>query len=384
MSLDRASRWRLSCCCSVSVRRSPRRPISRRSRSSARICSSTRTCPTPAGQSCATCHAPAVGFTGPDSDDQRHGRRLPGRRRRPLRQPQAARGGLRRATARSCTTTTPRAVDRRHVLGRPRHRLDARRPARRAGPGSVPEPARAEQRRRRAWSCDKVQALRLRGPVPEVWGTGRASQTWIAPTSAIARSIAAYERSAEVNPFTSKYDCYLKGEAQSDRRRRSGASRCSRARPSAPPATASRPNGEPPLFTDFTYDNLGVPKNPANPFYTMPAVQPGRDATGSTRASAASCRRPATATSLQAEMGKHKVPTLRNVDKRPSPAFVKAYGHNGYFKSLEEIVHFYNTRDVRAGPGLARSRSVARTINDRRTRRPRAHATRRSSPSSPS
>jgi len=26
--------------------------------------------------------------------------------------------------------------------------------------------------------------------------------------------------------------------------------------------------------------------------------------------------------------------------------FVKAYGHNGYFKSLWGIVHFYNTRDV--------------------------------------
>jgi cytochrome c peroxidase len=34
------------------------------------------------------------------------------------------------------------------------------------------------------------------------------------------------------------------------------------------------------------------------------------------------------------------------VDKRPSADFVKAYGHNGYFKSLKEIVHFYNTRDV--------------------------------------
>jgi cytochrome c peroxidase len=41
-----------------------------------------------------------------------------------------------------------------------------------------------------------------------------------------------------------------------------------------------------------------------------------------------------------------QVPTLRNVDKRPYPAFVKAYGHNGYFTSLKEIVHFYNTRDV--------------------------------------
>jgi cytochrome c peroxidase len=41
-----------------------------------------------------------------------------------------------------------------------------------------------------------------------------------------------------------------------------------------------------------------------------------------------------------------QVPTLRNVDKRPYPTFVKAYGHNGYFTSLKQIVHFYNTRDV--------------------------------------
>jgi cytochrome c peroxidase len=34
------------------------------------------------------------------------------------------------------------------------------------------------------------------------------------------------------------------------------------------------------------------------------------------------------------------------VDKRPQPGFVKAYGHNGYFKSLKDVVHFYNTRDV--------------------------------------
>ena len=45
-------------------------------------------------------------------------------------------------------------------------------------------------------------------------------------------------------------------------------------------------------------------------------------------------------------MGRFQVPTLRNVDKRPNPDFVKAYGHNGYFKSLKSIVHFYNTRDV--------------------------------------
>ena len=49
-------------------------------------------------------------------------------------------------------------------------------------------------------------------------------------------------------------------------------------------------------------------------------------------------------------MGKAQVPTLRNVDKRPYSGFVKSYGHNGFFKSLEEIVHFYNTRDVEPWP----------------------------------
>jgi cytochrome c peroxidase len=44
--------------------------------------------------------------------------------------------------------------------------------------------------------------------------------------------------------------------------------------------------------------------------------------------------------------GRFQVPTLRNVDKRPDPGFIKAYGHNGYFKSLKLIVHFYNTRDT--------------------------------------
>jgi cytochrome c peroxidase len=50
--------------------------------------------------------------------------------------------------------------------------------------------------------------------------------------------------------------------------------------------------------------------------------------------------------------GRFQVPTLRNVDKRPNSTFIKAYGHNGYFKSLKSIVHFYNTRDVlpRCGP----------------------------------
>jgi cytochrome c peroxidase len=38
-----------------------------------------------------------------------------------------------------------------------------------------------------------------------------------------------------------------------------------------------------------------------------------------------------------------QTPTLRNIDQRPRPDFVKAYMQNGYLKSLKEVVHFYNT-----------------------------------------
>jgi len=44
--------------------------------------------------------------------------------------------------------------------------------------------------------------------------------------------------------------------------------------------------------------------------------------------------------------GKMQVSTTRNVDMRPCPTFVKSFMHNGYLKSLKEVVHFYNTRDV--------------------------------------
>jgi cytochrome c peroxidase len=40
------------------------------------------------------------------------------------------------------------------------------------------------------------------------------------------------------------------------------------------------------------------------------------------------------------EIGKHKVMSLRNI------AITPPYGHNGAFKNLEQIVHFYNTRDT--------------------------------------
>jgi len=79
----------------------------------------------------------------------------------------------------------------------------------------------------------------------------------------IGRAIAAYERSAEVSQFTSKYDYWLKGQARLTGQELWGLSlfrgkgQCA----------ACHLEG---LFTDFTYDNLGMPKNPKTQCTTTP------------------------------------------------------------------------------------------------------------------
>ncbi len=155
----------------------------------------------------------------------------------------------------------------------------------------------------------------------------------------IGRSIAAYERSAEVSQFSSKYDYWVKGKAKLTGQEQrgmdlfNGKAKCAACH-------------VPPLFTDYTYDNLGVPRNPMNPFYYEPKWNPEGKCWVDTGLGGFLKGAGYPADVYEPEWGKQKVPTLRNVDKRPYCMFVKAYGHNGFFKSLEEIVHFYNTRDV--------------------------------------
>ena len=152
----------------------------------------------------------------------------------------------------------------------------------------------------------------------------------------VGLAIAAFEGSPESNAFTSKYDQSRGGGAKLTLEERRGLAlfqgkgKCTRCH-------ALGRGQEPALFTDFTFDNLGIPENPANPRY--PVADPGLGGYLLSRSDYADM--------AAGEMGKHKVPTLRNVDLRADPEGVKAYGHNGYFKSLWEIVHFYNTRDAR-------------------------------------
>jgi cytochrome c peroxidase len=80
------------------------------------------------------------------------------------------------------------------------------------------------------------------------------------------------------------------------------------------------------LYADDGFHNIGTPANPEIP---DTGVNPDEGLIG--------------LTGNPRHLGLFKTPTLRNVDKRKGDGFVKAYAHNGWFKSLESIVHFYNT-----------------------------------------
>ena len=178
----------------------------------------------------------------------------------------------------------------------------------------------------------------------------------------MALSIAAYEGSSEASPFSSKYDAVLGKTAKFTPEEQlgydlfRGKARCNECHRDDGP-------GEEPLFTDFTASNLGVPANHRMPYYaeTRPdqrgyVANPAKSAFIDTgvggfldrgrELSGDANPNPAWDAYAGKFMGKYQVPTLRNVDKRPYDAFVKAYMHNGYFTSLKDVMHFYNTRDV--------------------------------------
>jgi len=215
-------------------------------------------------------------------------------------------------------------------------------------------------------ACMIVASSKYADLYEDVWGEPIGCDSYEDVQIAYIRfalSIAAFEKSSEVNPYSSKFDYVMAGEAEFTEQealgwelfQEDGKGMCALCHPA-------------PLFTDFSYDNLGVPKNPNNPFYDMDQVF--LDDGTAINPLGASWVDPGLGGFLNTlpeefftdlglikddavdeNMGKHKVPTLRNVDKRPGPGFVKAYMHNGVFKSLAEVVKFYDERDAMIANG---------------------------------
>jgi cytochrome c peroxidase len=322
---------------------------------------------TPPGQDCAACHGPRVGMTGPDESINNPGGVYEG----------AVRGrfGNRKPPAAAYAGDSPvlRHTDAGEFFGgmfwdgrATGETLNDPLAEQAMGPFLNPLEQNMPDKKE---IIKRVKASSYAALFEEVWGPGSldAEKDVDGAYEKIGRSIAAYERSTEVNRFNSRFDDFLRkakaagldvakiseenskpfaGMGLNGNELRGLAlfntkGLCSKCH------VLDSVNGKPPVFTDYTYDNLGIPRNPENPFYKMPAeYNPDGDrwidrGLGDFLEESDPLRDHAAV-----NVGKHKVPTLRNVDLRPRPDFVKAYMHNGYFKSLEDVVHFYNTRDV--------------------------------------
>lgn len=155
------------------------------------------------------------------------------------------------------------------------------------------------------------------------------------PERAVANLTLALQRYQLEDPafraFSSKYDAFLRGQAVLTAQEARGRAlfddptkgNCAGCHSSVPGA-----DGSPPLFTDFSYDNLGVPRNPA----LAHNGDPGFFDLGL-------CARADLAHRTDL-CGAFKVPSLRNVALR------KVLFHNGRFTSLKDVVTFYVTRDT--------------------------------------
>lgn len=164
----------------------------------------------------------------------------------------------------------------------------------------------------------------------------------------VAQAIAAFERTPVFSPFNSRFDDYIAGRGTLSAEELEGMAvfvRPDKGNCAACHSIARGPNGEPPLFTDFTYDNLGVPRNPDTTYFAPGFTDDGLGAVLAAR----------NVPGAAALRGKFRVPTLRNV-ARTAP-----YMHNGVFSSLREVVEFYNTRDT--APGRWGATEVPETVN---------------------
>ena len=169
----------------------------------------------------------------------------------------------------------------------------------------------------------------------KVWGAGIFDNAEAA-LDAVAASIAAFERTSMFQPFSSKFDAVMRGQTKFTEQEQRGLSLFTIRQKGNCAAchTVDEASRDPKksLFTDFSYHALGlprslrIPKNATDPTYhdlglcgPFKATTPEKDPQG---------------------CGLFKVPTLRNI------ALTAPYMHNGIFDNLRDAVAYYATRDT--------------------------------------
>lgn len=157
------------------------------------------------------------------------------------------------------------------------------------------------------------------------------------PTLAFERVTFALERyqveDTDFAPFNSKYDAFVAGTTKFSEQELRGLAWFNRADKGNCAAchSSTKPSNAPgALFTDFSFDALGVPRNAS--------IKANLDPKYFDQGLCAS-NRPQVAQRNDL-CGVFKVPSLRNVATRTR------FFHNGQFTSLEEVVSFYATRNT--------------------------------------
>jgi cytochrome c peroxidase len=281
----------------------------------------------PAGQACANCHAPENGFSDPANRVISPGI-VP------------ARFGNRNAPSIAYAAYSPRfGFDKEETVYVGGQFLDGRAAsleAQASGPFTNPlEMANPDMKAVLA----KVRQAPYANRFNKIYGRDALDNEHTG-IQYIEAALSAYERSVELNPFSSKYDAWLAGKEELTAQEQRGLEifeaedkgNCAACHPSRPAK-----DGTPPLFTDYTYDNLGVPANPDNPFYHQ-------DRRFNPDGAAYVDKGLGTPLGDATQDGKFKVPTLRNI------ALTAPYMHNGVFTTLEEVADFYNSRDTKRWP----------------------------------
>jgi cytochrome c peroxidase len=185
---------------------------------------------------------------------------------------------------------------------------------------------------------EKVRKSKYAGMFLEVFGAEALDDVATAYTH-LAKAIEAFEKTERFNPFSSKFDDFLRGTVQLTPVEAKGFELFKNEEKGNCIAchVGNEQSKEPKdwIFTDFTYDNLGIPRNAQIPDNAEPIFFD----LGLCKRENLAEKAPASV-DIKSLCGAFKVPTLRNV------ALTAPYGHNGFFTALRDIVRFYVTRDT--------------------------------------
>ena len=333
----------------------------------------------PEGYSCAICHIPQSGFTGPSSRVNIIAGPVPGvipgrfGRRKPQSIPYATfspvgpylNGGLEGGTYLGGDFWDGRAPDTANQARMPF--LDQNEMAN-TPVGPYPPHAGGYS----PFLAAKIRRSPCTNLFQNVFGsdvfqTSTDQEIYDLMTSALAM----YEASAEVNQFSSKFDASTNANPplqlysfnpseQNGMDLFFDKAQCFQCHDSSSLDPVQQATQGKNTFTMYCYANIGVPKNPGTPFYAntnCDSNPEGCNPLGTNFIDYGLGANPNPAPDGTLFMneapgdipqfrGLFKAPSLRNVDLRPHPGFVKSYMHNGVFKSLEEVVHFYNKRNI--------------------------------------